>query len=254
MYFRARYMSVSTLKTVVFLLLLSAIGLILTLGISMNARAALFGFGGASWKEEVLLHDGQKIIITRSQTYGGRIEPGQGGTTKEHTISFDLPKSGRTVTWKSEYGEQLGRTNFNALALHILGDTPYLIVEPNLCLSYNKWGRPNPPYVVFKHDGRAWLRIALTELPVEFKRINLIVNDSRQRDIERASGKLGYVSTEGVDSINRSLTQPEYKGILREPLSRERINGMCMEMLPYKGSWVMPNDPVAREIIDQRKK
>jgi len=117
----------------------------------LNAWAGLFGFGGDSWKEEVLLHDGQKIIVKRSQTYGGRVEPGQGGTVKEHTISFEMPKSGRSLTWKSEYGQGLGRTNFNALALHIQGDTPYLVVEPNLCLSYNKWGRPNPPYVIFRY-------------------------------------------------------------------------------------------------------
>ena len=39
--------------------------LTLTMGMSMNADAGLFGFGGDSWKEEVLLHDGQKIILQR---------------------------------------------------------------------------------------------------------------------------------------------------------------------------------------------
>jgi len=201
----------------------------------LNACAGLFGFGGDSWKEEALLHDGQKIIVKRSQTYGGRVEPGQGGTVKEHTISFEMPKSGRSLTWKSEYGPELGRTNFNALALHIQGDTPYLVVEPNLCLSYNKWGRPNPPYVIFKHDGQAWQRIELAEFPAEFKRINLIVNDSRQRDIRRASSELDYVTAEGVDSINRSLSQPEYNAILRESMD---INpGWCTEMIRTGDGW-----------------
>jgi hypothetical protein len=208
---------------------------VLTSLFCLNAWAGLLGFGGDSWKEEVLLHDGQKIIVKRSQTYGGRVEPGQGGTVKEHTISFEMPKSGRSLTWKSEYGQELGRTNFNALALHIQGDTPYLVVEPNLCLSHNKWGRPNPPYVIFRYDGQDWQRIELAELPTEFKHINLIVNDSRQRDIQRASSELGYVSAEGVDSINRSLTQPEYKAILREPI--DISHGWCTEMIRTGDGW-----------------
>lgn len=226
---------------------------------SLNACAGLFGLGGDNWKEEVQLHDGRKIIIKRSQTYGGRVEPGQGGTTKEHTISFELPQSGRTVTWKSEYGPELGRTNFNALALHLQGDTPYLIVEPNLCLSYNKWGRPNPPYVIFRYDGHGWQRIELAELPAEFKRINLIVNDSRQRDIERASSQLGYVQAESVDSINRSLTQPEYKVILREPYAT--ASGDCSEMIPtVDGGWLglgwftdLPNRAACGDFCAKRK-
>lgn len=227
--------------------------------LALNAFAGWFGFGGDSWKEEVLLHDGQKIIVKRSQTYGGRVEPGQGGTTKEHSISFELPKSGRTVAWKSEYGSELGRTNFNALALHVQDDIPYMIVEPNLCLSYNKWGRPNPPYVIFKFDGRVWQRIGLAELPVEFKRINLIVNNSRQRDIERASNELGYVSAEGVDSINSSLTQTEYKTILRRPMNLNPSS--CTEMIPTTdGGWLglgwfsnHPNGAACRQYCNRIK-
>ena len=54
-----------------------AISLILTLGISMNSEAGLFGFGGASWQEEVLLHDGRKLVVDRSVERGGRHEIGQ---------------------------------------------------------------------------------------------------------------------------------------------------------------------------------
>lgn len=48
------------------------LGLILMMGLSMSAEAGLFGFGGTSWKEEVLLHDGSKIIVERSVELGGR--------------------------------------------------------------------------------------------------------------------------------------------------------------------------------------
>lgn len=198
--------------------LLSVIAVILAMGVGMNAEAGLFGLGGTSWKEEVLLHDGSTLIVKRWQTYRGRHEIGQSTPVGEHTIRFELPATGKQVEWTSEYGEDLGRTNFNLLALHILAGMPYLIVEPNLGLSYNKWGRPNPPYVIFKHDGRSWQRIQLSELPSEFKTINLIVNNGREEDIAEAAKKLGYVSAKDVGKLNSSLMQQEYRAIIRTPL------------------------------------
>lgn len=191
------------------------IGLILTLGVSMSADAGLFGFGGDSWKEEVLLHDGSKIIVERSQSYGGRHEIGQPPPVKEHTITFMLPGSNKTITWTSEYGEDLGRTNFNLLALHILNGTPYIVVSPNLSLSYNKWGRPNPPYVFFKYDGKEWQRIPLEEFPAEFKAINLVISTLTYR---KKLTSQSLVHAETVSELNGSSGPEEYKTIHRTPL------------------------------------
>lgn len=228
------------------------LGLFLMIGVSMNVDAGLFGLGGDSWKEEVLLHDGSKIIVKRSQSYGGRREIGQPSPIKEHTISFTLPNSSKTITWTSEYGEDIGRTNFNLLAVHVLNGTPYIVASPNLCLSYNKWGRPNPPYVFFKYDGKAWQRVPLEEFPEEFNSVNVAL-DIMGREVENLVS-LGLASSEKINNLNNHIKQPEYKTILREPLAKERINQMCMEMVPYKGSWVMPNDPIARKFIDSQKR
>lgn len=230
---------------------LATLGFFLMLGASMSACAGFLGFGGVSWKEEVLMYDGSKIIVKRSQTYGGRHEIGQSSPIKEHAIKFDLPSSGKTISWTSKYGEDIGRTNFNLLALHILNGTPYLVVEPNLCLSYNKWGRPNPPYVFFKYDGKEWQRIQLAEFPTEFKTINLIVNNGREEDIERASSKTGYVVAEGVQQINDSLRQPEYRTILREPVNDGRGITTCEEMIHYKCGWISPHGTFGRELMDR---
>lgn len=200
------------------------------MGVSMSACSK-------SWKEEVQLHDGSKIIVERSQSYGGRHEVGQSSPIKEHTITFSLPNAGESITFKSEFSEDVGRANFNLLALHVLNGTPYLVTEPNLCLAYNKWGRPNPPYVIFKHDGKDWQRIPLSEFPTEFKNFNLIINNGREEDIDKLAGKLGYVSAEDVQKINSSLTQPEYKTILREKI--ENAGGeRCDEMVfDGKSGW-----------------
>lgn len=120
---------------------------LLMVGVSMDANAELFGFGSTSWKEEVLLHDGSKIVVERSQSRGGRHEIGQSSSVKEHEITFTLPGTNKSVTWKDEYSEDIGHSNFDLLALHILNGTPYIAAAPFGCLSYNKWGRPNPPYV-----------------------------------------------------------------------------------------------------------
>ncbi|MCR4304331.1 MAG: hypothetical protein NUV63_08950 [Gallionella sp.] len=217
---------------------IAKLGLLLMMGVSMTACAGFLGFGGTSWKEEVLLHDGSKIIVKRSQSYGGRHEIGQSSPIKEHTISFTLPGTNKSLGFTSEYGEDVGRANFNLLALHILNGTPYLVVEPNLCLSYNKWGRPNPPYVLYKYDGKEWQRIQLSELPVEFKTINLIVNNGREEDIEKAAKSLGYVSVDGVQQINSSLKQPVYKTILRVPTPGDGGPATgCGEMIRVKDGW-----------------
>ena len=223
---------------------------IFILGTGMNAFGFL-GFGGTSWKEEVLLHDGRKIIVERSQSYGGRHEIGQSSPIKEQKIVFTLPETKKTITWSSEYSQDIGRANFQLLALHILKGTPYIVASPNLCLSYNKWGRPNPPYVFFKYDGREWQRISMEEFPVEFKTTNVTIETKGYE--EKLVGQ-GLVSAEMVRNLNNSLRQPEYQTILREPLTKERINEMCEERILYKGSWIMPNDPIARKFIDQQTK
>ena len=188
--------------------------LILMMGVSMSACSA------TSWKEEVLLHDCSKIAVNRSQSYGGRHELGQPEPIKEHSISFNLPGSGRNITWTSEFGEDIGLSNFELLAVHVLNDVPYVIAEPNGCLSYNKWGRPNPPYVIFKHDGKEWQRIPLSELPPEFKTFNVAISmpwDIRGRPLLFDKGNM--LSAESIKSRNENIRIPEKKTLLREPLA-----------------------------------
>lgn len=199
---------------------MAKLGFLLLMGTNMSTEAGFLGFGGDSWKEEVLLHDGSKLIVKRSQSYGGRHEIGQPSPIKEHTISFILPNANKIITWTSEYGEDIGRTNFNLLAVHVLNGTPYVVASPNLCLSYNKWGRPNPPYVFFKYDGKEWQRISLEQFPGEFKTIN-VATYLGGRDV-KAMVSLGVVSAEKIKELNRDMRQPEFKTILREVLATER--------------------------------
>ena len=188
------------------------------LGAIMNACA----FGGkASWKEEVMLHDGKKIILERSQTRGGRHEIGQDIPVNRHTISFTIPGTSRTVTWESEYGLEPEKTSLLPLALDLVGGIPYLVATTAGCTAYNKWGRPNPPYVFFKFDSKAWQRIPLAEFPVVIKEANVAIGALTLRDERRLTGFSGPVPAEEVRKMNAEAMNPQVhylRVFAREPI------------------------------------
>lgn len=186
-------------------------GVLLMMGTSMSAC-------GNSWKEEVLLHDGKTIVVDRSVKRGGRHEIGQQPPIKEQTLIWDVPGTDQRLTWKSEFSEDVGLADLTPLAVDIVQSVTYVISTPVGCLAYNKWGRPNPPYVVFRRDNDKWQRIALQELPTDIKKPNLIISSP-----DNHVGMLEFspLSTERIQRINSSLTQPEYKSILREPVGGE---------------------------------
>ncbi len=67
--------------------------------------------------------------------------------------------------------------------------------------------------------------------------------------------KLGknYITVAMVQQVNSDLTQTQFKTILREPVKGGADAG-CEERVLYKGSWILPNDPIARRYIDLQKR
>jgi len=182
---------------------------------SMHAFGILDFGKTASWKEEVLLHDGSKIIVNRWQKRGGRHEPGQEPGIAEQSLTFTLPGSKKTISWRDEYSEDVGGANFHLVALHIINTIPYIITTPAGCLAYNKWGRPDPPYVIFNHNGKEWKRINASELPKEFANVNLVIGIVNE---EEELVHRGFISAKKVSEFNSTLKQPEYKTILHSPM------------------------------------
>lgn len=214
------------------------LGLLLMIGVSMSACAGLFGFGGTSWKEEVLLHDGSKIIVSRSVSRGGRHEIRQNPPIKEQSLTFTLPATNERVTWKSEYSKDVGLADFLPMLLDIHQGKAYVVADTVGCLSYNKWGRPNPPYVIFKYDGKAWQRISLPELPAEIKTPNLIFSSP---DVEVKEMGKSFISAEIVQRIISGYPQPEYRTILREGLKAGSGLTSCEKLVHYKCGWTGVN-------------
>ena len=99
----------------------STIGLILTLGVSMSACSATM-----SWKEEVLLHDGSKVIAERFYNLGGypTIDSRERKSLDE-TVTFTLPGSNKKVTWKTDFRDSVSEANsLNLLVLDIVNGEP----------------------------------------------------------------------------------------------------------------------------------
>ncbi len=204
--------------------------LMVVLGVAMEAC----GFLGdeTSWQEEVLLHDGSKIIVDRSIKRAGRHEIGQQPPVREERLTFIMPQTNEHITWRSDYSHDVGYADFSPISIDIVHGTAYIVSDPVGCLSYNKWGRPNPPYVIFKYDGKKWQRISLQELPLEIKVPNLIIS-SPDNEMKR-TGK-SFVTADEVKKINSNLRQLKYKTILREPIDPKKI--ACKEMIRTEDGW-----------------
>ncbi|KAF0163211.1 MAG: hypothetical protein FD157_3374 [Rhodocyclaceae bacterium] len=207
---------------------------LLMMGASMSAEAGFLGFGGDSWKEEVLLHDGSKIVATRTVVRGGRHEIGQEPPIKEQSLSFTLPGTNEEVLWQDKFTEDVDGANFLPMMLDVQKGAVFLVVHPMGCLSYSKWGRPNPPYVVFKYQGKAWTRTSLQELPSQLKTPNLIFSSP---DHEGKKAGSGIVKSETIRALYDGYRQPEYKTILREALP-------ARELCPQYSSGPKPPIPI----------
>lgn len=210
---------------------------IVALGACMNADAGLFGIGGTSWKEEVLLHDGSKIIVERFVERGGRHEIGQKGAYIKQSLTFILPATGDRVEWIDSFSEDIGSASFLPMLLDVMAGVPYLVAKPMGCLSYNKWGRPNPPYVIFKYREKGWGRVPLAELPAEINTPNLI-SSAPDMEVER-TGK-NFFSAEMIQAFTASYESDVSKTVLREAVTN--AGRSCIKTDYYENAgWLSPD-------------
>jgi hypothetical protein len=154
---------------------ITKLGLVLIVAASMSACAGLFG-SSMKWKEEVQLHDGQVLVVERHYSLGGYSTlDARERQALDQTVTFTLPGANKRVFWETEYRQDLPEPNsLSPLLLDIVGGVAYLATSPAGCIAYNKWGRPNPPYVLFKYVNDAWQQIPMKEFPSELVGANLM--------------------------------------------------------------------------------
>lgn len=223
-------------KTHTLLKRIARLGLIVMMGVGMSACSS-----SDTWKEEVLLHDGSQIVVERTQYFGWNLLFTQRPPIKEQTITFTLPSSNKPVTWKSEFSKDVGHYNFQLLGLDIVNGSAYVVTQPFGCEAYNKWGRPNPPYISFKHANEQWVQIPLADLPAEIKQPNVLIDTYGHGDVDRAVGS-GVVAVDVVKKLNGELTQQHLKNIVRLPVKHEGRGGcgVLVRIEGTEGGWVSP--------------
>jgi hypothetical protein len=160
-----------------------------------------------------------------------------------------MPGTQQEIEWEDKLSEDLGTASFSPMALDLVNGSAYVVASPAGCLAYNKWGRPNPPYVVFKYQGTDWSRIPLAQLPAEIKLPNLII--SSPDDEAKATGQ-GVVSAQTIKELNAGFQMPEYLSIVREPVKEGALP--CPAMVYYKGSWVGAGDSIGKRMMDSQSK
>jgi hypothetical protein len=218
---------------------------ILALGVCMNVEAGFLGLGNsASWQEEVLLNDGRKIVVERSQSYGGypTIDSRERMVLDEEW-TFENPDNHQPVTWKVNHRRPPEGESLMLMILGFVNGTPYIATVAAGCIAYNHWGRPNPPYIFFRFDGKAWQRITLAEFPMEFKEANVVVG--RPRPPNRS----GILTVATVQEDNRPL-EPHLRQLAREPVKSAQTTD-CEELIHYKCGWISPHGTFGRNFMDK---
>jgi hypothetical protein len=215
--------------------LITKLGLLLMMGVSMNADAGLFGHS-KGWKEEVQLHDGRVLLIERSYNLGGYPTlDARERRLLDETITFTLPESNQKVVWKTDFNDTVSEPNsLGSLLLDIVGGVPYLATGPAGCIAYNKWGRPNPPYILFKYVNDTWQQIPLKEFPAELVQANLM-------NMPTSSQLKPYYTVAAVKAKLADGNISDYaKTILREAVKGGITS--CEELVHYKCGWGAPGE------------
>jgi hypothetical protein len=211
---------------------LKSLLILFALMLTMHANAGLFG-SSKSWKEEALLHDGQKIIVERYFNLGSASIESRERPELDETVSFKLPGSNKGITWKTDFNDSVPEPNsLSILLLDIVNGTPYIATRPTGCIGFNKWKRPNPPYIFFKYDGHDWKRITLDEFPVELNTSNIIVGSPPSELLK------SFYTVEQVNEQNKDIRAAGYKTIIRKPFPIEE--NRCPELVRIKGGWASP--------------
>ena len=161
----------------------------------------VIGGGVRQWQEEVALPDGKTIIVERSHVLGSTLNrelssmnapPG----AKSYAISIPLPNGG-LAKWEAEDKDMI------PLALSVAGDVIHVLASPSDCAAYSRFGRPVPPFLVFRYDSGRWVRATIDEFPSVIAEANLMISTSTQRAADEISK--GLVTARAITRLNEGV-------------------------------------------------
>lgn len=179
-----------------------ALGIAAALGLSWGV-AACGERQKVTWREDLVLHDGSTMSVTRSMTVGGgRREPGAHmAGERDYTLDFVTP-DGRQVHWEDPGHQSL-------MLLDFLNGIPYLVTYPSMSMDYRNYGCPFPAYLFYRYVG-TWQRVTFSEFPAEFRTATFSPSTKeRNRLLSR-----GYITAQETYSLlHQTGIGHEYKEV-----------------------------------------
>lgn len=134
-----------------------------TLVLLAGTSYAMFTHGDEDirWSEEVALHDGTTVVVSRrvvGNSFGRpRAQPDSWLPSGFEIDASVVPSSANDATWRSPMRPVLFERAASAAAW-------ILLAEPKDCKEWHDLNRPNPPYLAYELQGGTWSR---TEVPRE---------------------------------------------------------------------------------------
>ena len=151
------------------------------------------------WKEEILLHDGRKIIAERVDVMGGWAEPGQSGAPQERRITFPDPDNPA-----KKYTHRItGSSNY--LLLDFDKGVPWLIVFVGPFSTGTDC--PIGSYETFTFANSDWISTKFSDVPFAIRKANMAV-DYFSGDSEVRKPRKLLSSTDIQEVIRRTSQMP----------------------------------------------
>jgi len=136
------------------------------------------------------------------------------------TLTFLHPDTGERITWRIPDGLLPVMIDFDQ-------GVPYYILRENTVSDYNKWGCPNPPYLVYRYQQSNWDRLAFDALPATFVNRNLIPMSKVVQGVSNGQ----VVSANEMESYWFRSEHPKPKQEARK-ISREKVNPIAEGCYP----------------------
>ena len=156
----------------------------------------LAGCGGtdkAKWSEEVLLHDGKKIVVKMEATRNSSGFPdSRRGSYKRYEIEFPS----LNVTWREE---KIGGTI--PKAVEVVNGLPYVVLLITGCGMCEQQGYPDPSLVIWRWSGQKWEEAAYRDLPPNI-RLNIL---GAPWDMHHDGPKMETYDLSGFYSLERKI-------------------------------------------------
>lgn len=163
----------------------------------LSACVGIGAGGSRSWKEQVILPNGQELIVERSHTLGNRfdrelsaINAPPGAT--DYVVTVPLP-DGRKVSWEAKHKDLI------PMAVAVGSGSAYVLASPS-CATFQKLGSPEPPFILFKYEGTRWIRTTIDEFPEGITEANLLIATDGLRAVNEFDK--GVVTAKAVKRLN----------------------------------------------------